>query len=144
MSLLELGVVATILSILAAVVVMRNGRTLLGNFGAQGEVRSLAIALSQAKRRAITGGNTHGVVFNVVSSKIASYSVVSVNSGNTVVDGPYTLPVELTVTSSHTQMNFDFTGQAAATYWVLLTGANRQWRIDIVPVTGAINVTQVM
>jgi hypothetical protein len=143
LSLLELLLVATLLALAAAIVVARNGRTLLGNYGAGGDARRVALTLQQARRAAITSGTTHGVVFNSSGGALVSTSVVRVSGGNTVIDGPYVFPPGLTVTTSHAQMDFNFSGATAAAYWVQLNGSNRQWRIDVVPVTGAINVSQI-
>lgn len=143
LSLWEITAVVTILGILSAVVVGRNGRSLLGNYGAQGDARRVGIALLQAKRRAISTGTMHGLVFNSSGGSIVSVSVVSITGGvPTTVDGPTMFTTGLTVTTSHTQMTYDFEGKAAAAYWVQLAGPARTWRIDVVPITGAISTAQ--
>jgi len=142
MSLLELLAVVTVLGVVAAVVLARNGRTLIANFSAQGDARRVALALLQAKRLAITTGDDHAVQFTSSGGNITAFSVISVGSG-AVVDGPMSVADDLAVTSSHTQMTFNFDGQAAAAYWVQLAGSERTWRIDVVPINGAINTTEV-
>jgi hypothetical protein len=143
MSLWEMIAVVSLLAIVAAIVVGRSGRELIGNYGSQADARRVGLALLQAKRRTISSGITHGVQFNSSSGSIVSFSVVSIVSGvATVVDGPTTFTSGLTVTTSHTQMTYDFEGKAAAAYWVQLAGPNITWRIDVVPITGAITTVK--
>ena len=40
-------------------------------------------------------------------------------------------------------MRYDFEGAAAANYSILIVGRDRQWRIDVVPISGAVQVTDV-
>jgi hypothetical protein len=72
-----------------------------------------------------------------------SFSVVSIVSGvPTVVDGPTSFSNDVTVTTSHTQMTFDFEGKTSATCWVQLTGPSVTWRIDVTPITGSVSTTK--
>lgn len=143
MSLWEMAAVVTLLAIVAGIVVGRNGRTLIGNYGSQADARRLGLGLLQAKRRTISTGITHAVQFNSSGGSIVSFSVVSIVGGvPTVVDGPTTFSTDLAVTSSHTQMTYDFEGKAAAAYWVQLAGPSVTWRIDVVPITGAISTAR--
>jgi prepilin-type N-terminal cleavage/methylation domain-containing protein len=145
LSLLEMLAVVALLAIVAAVVLGRNGRSLVANFSSQGDARRVALALLQAKRRAITTGTDHAVEFTSGGGDIASLTVVSIAGGGatTIVEGPLPLAEDLVVTASHSQMVFTFEGQAAAAYWVQLAGADRTWRIDVVPITGAIHTSEV-
>jgi len=143
MSLWELVAVATLMAIVAAIVVGRNGRTLIGNYSSQADARRVGLALLQAKRRTISTGVTHGVQLNSSGGSITSFSVVSIVGGvPTVVDGPTTFSSDLAVTSSHTQLTFDFEGKAGASYWVQLAGPSITWRIDIIPLTGAVSTAK--
>ena len=60
----------------------------------------------------------------------------------TLVDGPKALPTDVTVTVSSNTMVYNFEGGAAANYWIRLVGQSQSWRLDVVPITGAIRVTQ--
>jgi len=143
MSLWELAAVVTLLAIVAAIVVGRNGKQLIGTFGAQADARRVGLALLQAKRRTIGTGTVHGVQFNSSSGAIVSFSVVSIVSGvATVVDGPTNFSSDVTVTSSNTQMTFDFEGKAGAAYWAQFAGPSATWRIDVTPITGAVSTTK--
>jgi prepilin-type N-terminal cleavage/methylation domain-containing protein len=143
MSLWELTAVVTLMAIVAAIVVGRNGRSLVGNYASQADARRVGLALLQAKRRTISSGVTHGVQLNSSGGNITSFSVVSIVGGvPTVVDGPTSFSSDLTVTSSHTQLTFDFEGQAGAAYWVQLAGPSITWRIDVIPLTGAVSTTK--
>jgi hypothetical protein len=59
----------------------------------------------------------------------------------TLVDGPKTLSSDVTVTASHTTLRYDFEGTAQAAYQVVVTGSERVWQLDVVPITGAVSVT---
>ena len=139
LSLLELVICVTLLAVVAAIVVGRNGRQLVSTFGAQADARKVGLALLQARRRTISTGTTHAVQFNSASGSVVSFSIVSIVSGvATVVDGPSTFATDLVVTTSNTQLTFDFEGKAGAAYWVQLAGSNATWRIDVTPLTGSI------
>jgi hypothetical protein len=143
MSLWELAAAATLMAIVAAIVVGNNGRTLIGNYGSQADARRVGLGLLQAKRRAISTGITHAVQLNSSGGSIASFSVVSIVGGvPTVVDGPTAFSSGLTVTSSHTQLTYDFEGKAAAAYWIQFAGPSVMWRIDVTPLTGAVSTTK--
>ena len=143
MSLWELVAAVTLMAIVAAIVVGRNGRTLVGNFSSQADARRVGLALLQAKRRTISTGITHGVQLNSSGGSVNSFSVVSIVAGvPTVVDGPTPFSSDLSVTSSHTQLIYDFEGKAGAAYWVQLAGPSITWRIDVIPLTGAVSTTK--
>ena len=143
MSLWELVATVTLMAIVAAIVVGRNGRTFIGNYSSQADARRVGLALLQAKRRTISTGVTHGVQLNSSNGDIVSFSVVSLVGGvPTVVDGPTTFSTHLNVTASHTQLTYDFEGKAGAAYWLQLAGPNATWRIDVVPLTGTVSTTK--
>ena len=143
MSLWELTAAVTLMAIVAAIVVGRSGRTLIGNYSSQADARRVGLALLQARRRTISSGVTHGVQLNSSGGGIASFSVVSIVAGiPTVVDGPISFSSNLTVTSSHTQLIYDFEGKAGAAYWVQLAGPSITWRIDVIPLTGSVSTTK--
>jgi prepilin-type N-terminal cleavage/methylation domain-containing protein len=142
-SLLELLAVVTIMGILSAVVIARNGRSMVENFGSQGSCRKVALALIQAKRRAITTGMEHAVDFSASGGK-SYFSIYSIDSGGTasLIDGPMPVSDDVVLTTSHSRMSFNFEGQAAGAYWLTLRAVNRLWRIDVIPITGALQTTE--
>lgn len=143
MSLWELVAAITLMAVVAAIVVGRNGRTLVGNYSSQADARRVGLALLQAKRRTISTGVTHAVQLNSSGGSIDSFSVVSIVGGvPTVVDGPTSFSTNVTVTASHTQMTYDFEGKASAAYWLQFAGPNITWRIDVVPLTGTVGTTK--
>jgi prepilin-type N-terminal cleavage/methylation domain-containing protein len=142
-SLLELLAVVTFMGILASVVIARNGRSLLSNFSSGGDCRRISLAMLSAKRRAITTGLEHAVRFTG-SGNDMTFSVVSIDSfgSATVVDGPMSLQDDLTIATSHSQMSFNFEGQAGGAYWVTLTGPRKIGRIDVIPITGTVQCSE--
>jgi type II secretory pathway pseudopilin PulG len=143
-TLLELLVVATLIGIFASVVAMRFGRTLFSEFGANSLARELSLDLLTCQRAAITTGDDHFLSFVVSGGNATSYSLIRDTAGGDVlVDGPKTFSEDVTVTVSHAEMRFNFEGSAAANYSLLLTGQNRQWQVDVVPITGAVSVAEI-
>ncbi len=144
MSLLELTAVVTLMGIFAVVAIARLGPTIFGDVGSQTDARRVGLALLQAKRRAITSGNNHGVVFQNDASGKLTYNVVSIDSfgATTVVDGPYSFSQNVTATPSQNTMTFTFEGQALAPYTVNLVGPHKSWRISVVPISGALSTVQ--
>lgn len=152
-TLLELLVVVTLLGIFASVVMARVGKSLLANRGAQADVRRLALDLLQMQRRTITTGRFHGIVFTTGAGGISGYRVVEnlvavpggydTDGSTTDVDNPRTFTEDVDVSVSHTEMGFNFEGQAGAAYQVSLQGPDRGWQITVIPITGAVSVTEI-
>jgi prepilin-type N-terminal cleavage/methylation domain-containing protein len=142
-TLLELLIVMTLIGIFASTVAMRFGRSLFAEFGSQGVARELSLALLACQRTSITSGDDHYVEFLSSGGKITRYQIVRDVSGTpTIVDGPKNISSDVTVAASHTTMRYSFEGSASAAYWITITGLNRVWRIDVIPISGAISVTQ--
>ena len=114
-TLLELLVVVFFIGVLAAVAIGRLGKTALGDFGAEGDARRLSLDLAQARRAA---------------------------GGDVAVDEYRGFPSQAVVTVSHGQAEFNFEGQALAAYQITLAGPNRTWQADVVPVTGAVRISE--
>ncbi len=144
MSLLELIAVVTLMGVFAAVAIARLGPTIFGDIGSQTDARRVGLALLQAKRRAITAGNNHGVLFQNDAGGKLTYSVVAIDSfgGTTVVDGPFSFSQNVTPSVSQSTMSFTFEGQASAPYTVDLVGPHKSWRISVVPISGALSTVQ--
>ena len=143
-TLLELVMVITIMGILAAIGTARFGRSAYANFGSQGEARTLSLALLRAHRSAIKTGDDHFVQFNSVNPATQYNLMRRAGDGTTsLVEGPHTLNVDVRVVSSATDLNFNFEGEAAAAYQVDFTGNGRKWRVSVVPITGAVVVSEV-
>ena len=103
----------------------------------------MALDFLQAQRRAISTGDDHYLKFISAGGEIDGYQLYQdLVSGDVTIDSYRTFPDQLTVTVSHTQMDFTFEGKANAAYQVTLTGPNRTWRVDVVPMTGAARVSE--
>jgi prepilin-type N-terminal cleavage/methylation domain-containing protein len=145
-TLLELVMVITIMGILAAIGTARYGRSAYANFGSQGEARTVSLVLLRAHRSAIKTGDDHFVQFNAVSpTRATQYSLMrrAGNGTTSLVEGPYVLNADVRVTSSAANLNFNFEGEAAAAYQVDFIGSGQSWRVNVVPITGAVVVSQV-
>ncbi|MBC7854968.1 MAG: type II secretion system protein [Pirellulaceae bacterium] len=144
MSLLELIAVVTLMGVFAAVAIARLGPTVFGDIGSQTDARRVGLALLQAKRRAITAGNNHGVLFQNDGGGKLTYSVVSIDpfGSTSLVDGPFSFSQNVTATVSQSTMSFTFEGQASASYTVDLVGPHKSWRISVVPISGALSTVQ--
>lgn len=142
-TLLELIAVVTILGLFTVVAISRIGPGTLYNFGARADARRLAVDLLQARRRSITTGDNHYLAFVVVGGDATGYTLYRRDGGGDVaVDSPHEFPGGVVVTTSHADAEFNFEGAALAAYEITLTGSEQTWQIDVVPVTGAIDVIQ--
>ncbi len=139
---MELLVVVMLLGIFTVLVTMRFGRSLLAEFGSQSESRVVSLALLQAQRASITSGDNHFVQFD--GGTATNFRVMRrTGSGDVLVDGPQNFSSDVTVTVSHTEMEFTFEGQALAAYVADIVGVNRSWQVTVVPITGAVAVAEV-
>jgi type II secretory pathway pseudopilin PulG len=142
-TLLELLVVLTLMGICAATVAMRYGRSIFAEFGAQGTARELSLALLGCQRASIGTGDDHYIEFIDVGGRIGTYRIMRIVSGvATLVDGPKEISRDVTVTVSSNTMQYNFEGGALGSYWINVAGQDRSWRVDVIPITGAIRVTQ--
>jgi prepilin-type N-terminal cleavage/methylation domain-containing protein len=142
-TLLELLVVVTLIGIFASTVAMRYGRSIFAEFGSQGTARQLSLALLASQRASIKTGDDHYVEFLASGGRITSYRIMRDTGGVlTLVDGPTTLSTDVTVTVSNTTMRYNFEGGAQGSYWINIVGQARTWRVDVVPINGAVRVSQ--
>jgi Tfp pilus assembly protein FimT len=143
-TLLELLVVLTLLAVFTAVAIARIGVNPLKNFASQSDARRLASDLIQARRRAISTGDNHYVEFITSGGVATSYTVYRRLDGGSVqaVDASRSFVQQETVSVSHSQAEFDFEGAALAAYQITFTGPDRTAQVTVVPVTGAVRVSE--
>lgn len=140
-TLLELLAVVVLISIFAAIGMARFGRSIFAEFGAEGEIRELSLALLAAQRSSITTGDNHYVEFDAVQA--TSYRLMR-RSGTDVVEVQGWEPIssDVTLTVSSATMEFTFEGQALAAYTIDCVGLDRSYRLAVVPITGSLQVTE--
>lgn len=141
-SLLELIAVVALMGILFAAGTVRLGPNAANDMSARAAARLLATDLQHMKRRAITTGDDHYVEFTTQGSTITGYQMYHNSGSPETVDDLREFPSGLTVTSADSQLTFDFEGAASAAYDVTLAGPNRSMSVQVVPVTGAVIVTE--
>jgi Tfp pilus assembly protein FimT len=143
-TLLELAAVLGLIAIFVALAAARLGPLTMGNHRAAADARRLALDLLQAQRRAIATGDNHYVEFDMSGPNALAYTLYQRNSGGgaTAVDAERTFPASLIVTPSHSAAEFNFEGSALAAYQVTLSGADRNWRVTVVPLTGTVQVEE--
>jgi len=144
MSLLELTLVVALLGLLALGAISRYGEHALGDGGAEGFARKLALSLVQARRSTIATGDNHYLQLTISGGSVTSYSLVRRASGGDVqVDQTRTVPLNVTVTSAASVLEFDFEGSALGTYSITVAGPDRSWGVSVVMLTGATRVTEI-
>lgn len=143
LSLLELTAVSVVLGVLAIAGIASFGHGSLANASAEGFARKLSLALTHARRATISTGDNHYVQLSPASGTITSFTVIRrASSGDVQIDQSHTVPTDVTLTSANRELEFDFDGSALATYSVDLATSDRSWSISVVPLTGAIGVTE--
>ena len=143
MSLLELTIVVAILGLLAVASITRYGHSAIGNGGAEGLARKLALALTHARRSSISTGENHFLQLTTVGGSVTSFALFRrTGTGNIQVDETRTVPQGVTMSSTSTELEFDFDGSALAGYSVSIAGPNRSWDVSVVILTGAVIVSE--
>ena len=144
MSLLELTIVVAILSLLTVASISRYGTNALGNGGAEGFARKLSLALVHARRSTIATGDNHFLQLTSSGGNVVSYSLVRrASGGDTQVDQTRIVPLDVTVTSTDSELEFDFEGSALGSYDVTVAGPSRSWSVSVVMLTGAVQVAEI-
>ena len=143
MSLLELVIVVAIVGLVTAASVSRFGHSTLGNGGAEGFSRKVALALSHARRATIATGDNHYLLLTTSGGNVSSYALFRrAGGGDVQVDQTRTVPQDVTVTATATTLEFDFEGAALAAYTISVVGPDRSWDVSVVGLTGAVVVTE--
>jgi hypothetical protein len=137
MTLLELAAVTLIIGLLGAMAAIRYGTAALADVGAEGFTQQLALDCSQARRAAIATGDNHLVRFTIFGGNATQYAVYR-RSGMSVtqIDQVITVPAGVTVTTSATDLEFTFTGEALASYTVTIVAPDRTITVTVPQVTG--------
>ncbi|MDZ4656001.1 MAG: hypothetical protein SH868_00340 [Bythopirellula sp.] len=143
MSFLELAVVVAIVGMLTVAAITTFGSSTLGNGGAEGFVRKLSLALVHARRATISTGDNHYVQLSPSAGNATSFALYRrTGAGNIQVDAPRPVPQDVTVSSSHAALEFDFDGAALAGYTIDVAGEQRSWNLAVVTLTGSLSVTE--
>ncbi len=143
MSLLELTIVIAILGLLSVAAATRYGHDSLGNGGAEGFARKLALSLVHARRSTISTGDNHYLQLTSSGGSVTSYALIRrASGGDTQVDETRTVPQDVTVTSASSVLEFDFEGSALSAYSITVAGPDRSWSVSVVLLTGAVQVAE--
>jgi Tfp pilus assembly protein FimT len=137
MSLLELAAVVFILGLLGVMAATRYGSSAVADVDAQGFAQRLSLDCSQARRRAIANGDNHLVRFTILGGNATQYALYRRQGASTnQVDSVHPVPDDVTVTTSATDVEFTFTGEALASYTVTIQAPDRTWTVTIPQATG--------
>lgn len=138
MTLFEIIAVTMIIGGVGMMAATRYSATTIADVSAQGFARRIALDCSQARRRAIATGDNHMLRFVLLSGHATQYAVYRrVGGVPTLVDDIHAVPANVTVTTGGaTDLEFQFTGEALASYSVSVTSANRSRTVTVPQVTG--------
>ncbi len=144
MSLLELTIVVALLALVTTAAITRYGHDALGNGSAEGFARKLALSLTHARRSTIATGDNHYLQLTSSGGSVTSFALIRrATAGDTQVDQTHSVPLDVTVTSASSVLEFDFEGAALGAYTVTVAGPDRSWTISVVMLTGAVQVVEV-
>src|SRR4051794_21530506 len=138
MTLYELIAVVFIIGIVSLMAVTRYSTTTLADIGATGFARRAALDCAQARRRAIATGENHLLRFTLSGGNATQYGLYRRSGASTtLVDDIHAVPANVTVTTGGvTDVEFQFTGEAIASYTLSITAADRAITVSIPQVTG--------
>jgi Tfp pilus assembly protein FimT len=137
MSLLELAAVVFIIGLLGTMAATRYGSAAIADVDAHGFAQRLAFDFSQARRRAIATGDNHLVRFTVSGGLATQYAVFRRQGASTnQVDSVHSVPADVDVTTSATDAEFTFNGEALASYTVTIQAPDRTYTVTIPQATG--------
>ena len=143
LSFLEMAVVLAILGLLTVSAITSFGSSTLSNAGAEGVVRKLSLALVHARRATIATGDNHYVQLSPSAANATEFTLYRRTGGGDVqVDAIHIVPQGVTLSASHTALEFDFDGAALAAYTIDVAGDDRSWHLSVVPLTGSVSTTE--
>ena len=138
MTLFEIIAVICIIGMVSAMAVTRYSSATIADIGAQGFARRVALDCSQARRRAIATGENHLLRFTLVGGNATQYGLYRRSGATTtLVDDLHTVPANVTVTTGGiVDAEFQFTGEALASYTFTVTAPDRTRTVTVPQVTG--------
>src|SRR4051794_26887639 len=138
MTLFELIAVVFIIGIVSLMATTHYAATTIADIGATGFARRFALDCGQARRRAIATGDNHLIRFTLSGSNATQYALYRRQGGSTtLVDDVHAVPANVTVTTGGvTDAEFQFTGEALASYTINITAADRSKSVAVMQVTG--------
>jgi type II secretory pathway pseudopilin PulG len=143
MSFLELAIVVAIVGMLTATAITAFGSSTLSNGGAEGFVRKLCLAMVHARRATICTGDNHYLQLTPSAANATSFALFRrTGSGDVQVDISRPVPQDVTLSSSHSALEFDFDGAALAGYSIDIAGDQRSWNLSVVTLTGTVSVSE--
>ena len=141
-TLLELVAVLLLLGMLAGLTARLAPD--LADMASRVDSRKLALDLEQARRRAISTGDNHLLVFQQSGGAIVGYTVhrrIDVSTTE-AVDQYRPFADELTVSVSPGNPEFTFEGAATAACTITVTGSDKVQTLSVLPATGAIAISE--
>jgi hypothetical protein len=118
-------------------VATRYGSAAIADADGQGFARRIALDCLQARRLAIATAQNHLLRFTIVGGEATSYAIYRRNGANTtLVDQVHTVPADVTVTTSATDVEFTYVGEALASYTVTVQAPDRTLTVTVPQVTG--------
>jgi hypothetical protein len=137
MTLLELAAVAFIIGLLGVVAATRYGSAAIADVDGQGFARRIAIDCSHARRLAIATGYNHLLRFTIAGGQATHYALYRrQGAATTLLDTIHAVPDDVVVTTSATDLEFTYVGEALASYTVTVQAPDRSWTITVPQVTG--------
>lgn len=137
-SLIELMAVVLVIGLLGTMAVTRYGTSVIGDVGAEGFARRLALDCLQARRRTISTGDNHLLRFTLNGGTAIQYALYRRQGASvTLVDDARSVPTGVTVTTGGTtDMEFTFTGETLAAYTISITAPDRSLTLIVPQLTG--------
>jgi type II secretory pathway pseudopilin PulG len=137
MTLLELTAVTVIIGLLGVMAATRYGSAAIADVDGQGFARRIALDCGHARRLAIATANNHLLRFTVVGGVATEYAIYQrQGASTTLVDEVHTVPEDVTVTTSATDVEFTYVGEALASYTITVVAPDRSWTVTVPQVTG--------
>jgi hypothetical protein len=137
-TLLELAAVVLIIGLVGAMAASRYGGSAIADVGAKGFARRVALDCLHARRRAISVGDNHLLRFTLSGGQATQYGIYRRQGGSvTLIDDVRTVPTNVTVTTGGaTDVEFNFTGEALASYTISVQAPDVTRTVSVYQVTG--------
>lgn len=145
-TIIELLAVLAIISLLAGMAFLRFGDTTFQTTSTDGFVRTLVLDLRQARRRTISTGDNHYLLFSRSGGAVQSYTLFRDNGAATAVDNTVMVPKGASVMTASDQWEYDFDGSLSGGTGVgaiIVTGPHHTWTISIYRATGSVRSSKV-
>lgn len=147
-SLIELLAVLAIVGLVSSAALLTFGHNALAVTEGEGFANKLMLDFRQARRRTISTGDDHYVLFARSGGSVTSYALYrDTGGGAVVVDRTVEVPRDVVITTAVDQWTFDFDGSVSGgtgSATIVVASPTQSWTLTVYLATGTVKISELV